>query len=205
MTKMARPIPACETTARGSFSQLLRRKAKLEADIAKLERALVAVEERNIGWYLEHTMCRQSMRALARRYGVHPSTILRAIRDVEDARDHPEFEAKVARAEREFGQRAKTPKRVRMTRRKGGWRKAHPDAVIVARPSKWGNPYVAEEARGHNRAYVTDLFREWLSRPEQAQRVAEIRAELHGRDLACWCPLDEPCHADVLLEIANAD
>lgn len=28
-------------------------------------------------------------------------------------------------------------------------------------------------------------------------------AELTGRDLACWCPLDRPCHADVLLELAN--
>ncbi|MDI9901324.1 DUF4326 domain-containing protein [Rhodococcus sp. IEGM 1409] len=33
--------------------------------------------------------------------------------------------------------------------------------------------------------------------------LAEIRAELAGKDLACWCPIDEPCHADVLLEIAN--
>lgn len=32
----------------------------------------------------------------------------------------------------------------------------------------------------------------------------QARAELAGRDLACWCPLDQPCHADVLLEIANA-
>ena len=32
----------------------------------------------------------------------------------------------------------------------------------------------------------------------------EIRAELAGHDLACWCSLDEPCHADVLLELANA-
>jgi hypothetical protein len=32
---------------------------------------------------------------------------------------------------------------------------------------------------------------------------ATIRAELSGRDLACWCPLDQPCHADVLLEVAN--
>ena len=29
-------------------------------------------------------------------------------------------------------------------------------------------------------------------------------AELRGKDLACWCPLDEPCHADVLLELANS-
>lgn len=32
---------------------------------------------------------------------------------------------------------------------------------------------------------------------------AEIRAELAGHDLACWCPLDQACHADVLLELAN--
>lgn len=32
----------------------------------------------------------------------------------------------------------------------------------------------------------------------------EIRDELAGKDLACWCPLDQPCHADVLLEIANS-
>lgn len=31
----------------------------------------------------------------------------------------------------------------------------------------------------------------------------EIRATLAGHDLMCWCPLDQPCHADVLLEIAN--
>ena len=31
----------------------------------------------------------------------------------------------------------------------------------------------------------------------------EIRAQLAGHDLACWCPLEGPCHADVLLEIAN--
>jgi hypothetical protein len=30
-----------------------------------------------------------------------------------------------------------------------------------------------------------------------------IRAVLHDVDLACWCPLSEPCHADVLLELAN--
>ena len=31
----------------------------------------------------------------------------------------------------------------------------------------------------------------------------DVRRELRGRDLACYCPLDEPCHADVLLAIAN--
>jgi hypothetical protein len=94
------------------------------------------------------------------------------------------------------------PKRVQMTRRKGGWRRDHPDAVIVARPSKWGNPYVGDGPA--DRAYVTELFRLHLKNPEQAHTVAAIKAELRGRDLACWCPLDQPCHADVLLEIANA-
>lgn len=32
---------------------------------------------------------------------------------------------------------------------------------------------------------------------------AEIKSALRGKNLACWCPLDQPCHADVLLEIAN--
>jgi len=35
--------------------------------------------------------------------------------------------------------------------------------------------------------------------------VEDVRRELAGKDLACWCPLSEPCHADVLLEIANGD
>jgi hypothetical protein len=33
--------------------------------------------------------------------------------------------------------------------------------------------------------------------------AAALRRDLAGHDLACWCPLDQPCHADVLLEIAN--
>jgi Domain of unknown function (DUF4326) len=33
--------------------------------------------------------------------------------------------------------------------------------------------------------------------------VARLERDLSGKDLACWCPLDQPCHADVLLELAN--
>ena len=33
--------------------------------------------------------------------------------------------------------------------------------------------------------------------------IDELRRELRGKNLAWWCPLDEPCHADVLLEVAN--
>lgn len=34
--------------------------------------------------------------------------------------------------------------------------------------------------------------------------VADV-LELRGKDLCCWCPLDQLCHADVLLEIANSE
>ncbi len=40
---------------------------------------------------------------------------------------------------------------------------------------------------------------------KQAEKLAKTKAELRGKDLACWCPLDRPCHADVLLELANED
>ena len=96
------------------------------------------------------------------------------------------------------------PKRVQMTRRRGGWRKEHPDAVIVARPTKWGNPYAGDGA-SIDRALVVRLFEEYMARPEQDEKRRQAVAELRGRDLACWCPLDEPCHADVLLRIANAE
>ena len=98
------------------------------------------------------------------------------------------------------------PKRVQMHRRKGGWRKDHPEAVIVARPSKWGNRFVVGDRyltpkMGHavvrDRAHAVDLFR--ASRDARRYDIAELR----GKDLACWCPLDQPCHADVLLEVAN--
>lgn len=50
-----------------------------------------------------------------------------------------------------------------------------------------------------HRAYVLICLR---GPAGQALRDA-MDAELRGRDLACWCPLDQPCHADVLLEVAN--
>lgn len=36
-----------------------------------------------------------------------------------------------------------------------------------------------------------------------AERSVDDLAPLRGKDLACWCPLDQPCHADVLLALAN--
>lgn len=100
------------------------------------------------------------------------------------------------------------PKRVQLSRARG-WRK--PDGVVVvARPSKWGNPFRV----GHPDPITGEPI---TTRAEAVERYARhsrpggafaldldaVRRELGGRDLACWCPLDGPCHADVLLRIAS--
>lgn len=93
-----------------------------------------------------------------------------------------------------------SPQRIQLRRTKG-WRKPE-GAIVVSRPSKWGNPFKAG-------AYVTtdqivERYRAGVDRHWPGFPTAdEIREHLAGHDLACWCPLDQPCHADVLLEIAN--
>jgi Domain of unknown function (DUF4326) len=94
-------------------------------------------------------------------------------------------------------QAAPRPQRIQL-RRVSGWRKPE-GAVVVARPTKWGNPYTVAE-RG--RARAVELYREHLLANPGLLEAA--RAELAGHDLACWCELTDPCHADVLLELANA-
>lgn len=122
----------------------------------------------------------------------------------------------------------RAPKRVQMTRNKP-WRADNPDAVIVDRRSKWGNPFkvldyldVYDDSYDRARGVVVDAFRDWLngnpwaagSSPdweERRQAILGSLSDLSGKDLACWCPLEDqhgkpvPCHADVLLELANED
>lgn len=108
------------------------------------------------------------------------------------------------------------PERIQLRRTKG-WRKPE-GAIVVARPSKWGNPYRIDDYRADwpdatdadLRSMAVSDFRGLVEgrwdhldpRPPAYPSVEEIRAELAGRNLACWCP-GPPCHADVLLEIAN--
>jgi hypothetical protein len=97
---------------------------------------------------------------------------------------------------------AAAPRRIQLRRTKG-WRKP-PDTVIVARPSRWGNPFPIGDAA--DRAAAVAAFRAHLAEPPERRRYPsddEICAHLRGRDLACWCPPTGPCHGDVLLEIAN--
>ena len=120
-----------------------------------------------------------------------------------------------------------SPVRIQRKRTKG-WRMPE-GAVYVGRPSRWGNPYrcgdrafvnepfdfpvptVREAGEYDNGLRVdratchtaVDWFRAWLgAQTGKANWLAWI-GPLAGRDLACWCPLDQPCHADVLLELAN--
>jgi hypothetical protein len=49
-----------------------------------------------------------------------------------------------------------------------------------------------------------EKYGEWIKKDPEGQRLAREAAEqLAGKNLACWCPLDGPCHADILLQIAN--
>jgi hypothetical protein len=102
------------------------------------------------------------------------------------------------------------PKRIQLSRKKG-WR-LPPNTVTVARPTRWGNPFVIGEHG--TRAECVGLYGKLIAGNKvtvgdpaalKATRayVAEHIGELLGKNLACWCPLDEPCHADVLMSLAN--
>lgn len=73
-------------------------------------------------------------------------------------------------------------------------------AVYVGRPTQWGNPYKAGECTDGAVGAVR-CFRVLIE--SEQENIDLVKHELAGKDLACWCPLDKPCHADVLLEIAN--
>jgi hypothetical protein len=92
------------------------------------------------------------------------------------------------------------PKRIRLQRTRG-WRKPT-DAVVVARPTRWGNPY--RIGIDGDRLQCVEKFREALTEGRLGFTVMDVRRELAGRDLACWCPEDGPCHANVLIEYASS-
>jgi hypothetical protein len=96
-----------------------------------------------------------------------------------------------------------TPHRLRLTdwRYDKGGRKPE-DAVSVDRSTKWGNPFKVGPSR--SQAVAVAEFRTALLAGRLRVTADEVRRELRGKHLACWCKLDTPCHADVLLEVANA-
>lgn len=114
------------------------------------------------------------------------------------------------------------PVRIQLSR-KAGWR-LPPDAVNVARPGRWGNFYRVGapmcdatikrwvhrlrdfDNRGHECADAAEAVRRFGGVLAFDEAIwPTLRAELRGKDLACWCALDQPCHADVLIELANME
>jgi hypothetical protein len=122
------------------------------------------------------------------------------------------------------------PQRVRLSRRAGfRLHEQHPGAVVVSRPSKFGNPFTVADAleagmattAAEAREVCARFFRLWLedhvdgawliSNPMLIVRrawILERLTDLTGRPLSCWCPLPPPgevdhCHAAVLIEFAN--
>jgi hypothetical protein len=114
-------------------------------------------------------------------------------------------------------------KRIQRKRTKG-WRMP-PNTVYVGRPTKWGNPFKIidleiyeqdhpedKERVRISRKWAVNRFRNWIKGGEEyvpdpvasekrRQAILSSLHELKGKDLACWCPLDQPCHADALIEL----
>ena len=120
------------------------------------------------------------------------------------------------------------PHRIQLSRAKG-WRMPA-NASKVDRTTRWGNPFVVPgsypaqslpaelinslELKVHDSrngpfvavetpAQAVGLFGWWIMADAQQAHRDLVRANLKGRNLACWCKLGFPCHADLLLEIAN--
>jgi hypothetical protein len=115
------------------------------------------------------------------------------------------------------------PQRMQLSRHRGFNLQAASQALNglpakrVTRPGKWGNPFsIAETAAEYGldadaaQVKAVALCSEWLRgtldpklSPHTPPSREDVRAELRGHNLACWCRPGTPCHAEVLIEIAN--
>ena len=106
-----------------------------------------------------------------------------------------------------------TPRRIRLSRAKG-WRLPE-GAVNCSRPGPLGNPF--KVGRDGTREECVRLYRTLLSglvvfgpgattdeQVDALNYLVDHREELRGRDLSCWCALDGPCHAEVILKAVNS-
>lgn len=80
-----------------------------------------------------------------------------------------------------------------------------PDAVYIGRPSKWGNPFshmsgTRAAFRVKDRDEAVSKFLEWIL--EQPELLEQVKRELKGRDLVCFCA-PKLCHGHVLEYLAN--
>lgn len=107
------------------------------------------------------------------------------------------------------------PQRIQLRREKG-WRKPEGSVVVTRSSKRWGNPFrigdlipepwsLTAKYEGRvveDRQMAVELFESYTRIKPFYVELA--RMELAGKDLCCVCPLDEPCHADVLLRISNS-
>jgi uncharacterized protein DUF4326 len=100
-------------------------------------------------------------------------------------------------------------------KRTKGWRMP-PNTVYVGRGSRYGNPWRLLNEEGF--PLIEHIDGRCVSVPDDDWDAAEQKvvdlfreqcldglplAPLRGKNLACWCGIGKPCHADALLEIAN--
>ncbi len=109
------------------------------------------------------------------------------------------------------------PERVQRKRTKG-W-KMPPNTVYVGRPTIWGNPFNTNDKKTDVKKYKAAISKfpvhyeqlvSWreaggLTRNLVIVATSEAMTWLRGKNLACWCALDQPCHADILLRLANEE
>lgn len=80
--------------------------------------------------------------------------------------------------------------------------------VSCARPHRYSNPFIIgtpENGGNITRDMAVSMFREALIEGRMQFTVAEVRAKLRGLPLGCFCSMDQACHVDVLVAIANGD
>lgn len=161
----------------------------------------------------EHFDVTASKRAAAIDMGAHPITgqeleaLVRSKRaglafHLTQLRDNPTaFWARLEQATSPPPRRTDGPRRVQLRRQPAAARDLPAGTVLVTNHSRWANPYpiAARSTAAHQTA--VDRFREYLARNPELVDLA--RPELAGRHLACTCPPDRPCHADVWLDLVN--
>lgn len=110
------------------------------------------------------------------------------------------------------------PQRIQLKRTKD-W-KMPANTIKVDRSTRWGNPFKIKrlgdnwnwmyevihrmfDNKNDAASYALTEFREYIE--SAIRQNPKLLEPLRGKNLACWCKLGELCHADILLELANAE
>jgi hypothetical protein len=78
--------------------------------------------------------------------------------------------------------------------------------VYVGRPGKYGNPYKVGDKNDMDEVVTAEMaikYYEFYLKRKFKESLPEFLKPLKGKNLSCWCKVGDPCHADVLLKLAN--